>query len=243
MRQIKFFVCAIALFSAVFAFTEESSLKTRLFYIRHGEVPGNIPGPFTYIYTGCHTDESLTEKGKGQAEKCAKTISDLQTREILGEIGGIYASDLTRAIETAEPIAKELGLVVELRQNLREIYWGCAEGQLVQKMTDEWKAVESQVKQQYPERRMRWDHLPVFLNAETYNALLERSVKELEAIARQHEGKSVLIIGHGRVLKTLIADAMDSEDNIPYPKNCGIAEFTYSADEGLRFVKVFSDQE
>lgn len=59
---------------------------------------------------------------------------------------------------------------------------GCAEGQLVQKMTDEWKAVDTRVKQQYPERRIRWDYLPVFTNAQTYNALLDRSVRELEAI-------------------------------------------------------------
>ncbi len=160
---------------------------------------------------------------------------------MIGKVTAIYASDLKRAMETAKPIAEELGLDIQLRHDLREISWGCADGQLVQKMTEEWEPIEDQVKQLYPERKMRWDHVPVFQGAETYNALLNRSVKELKAIGEAHQGQTVLIIGHGRVLKTLIADARNSDKNIPYPANCGIAEFTYSSDEGLRFVKVFED--
>lgn len=238
MRLIKVVLCGISLFvglSQVFA--EENSPKTRFLYVRHGEVPGNDPNPTTYIYTGSGTDGSLTEKGKIQAQECAKTISDLQKRGVFGEITAIYASDLKRAIETAEPIAKELGLDIQIRHNLREINWGCADGQLVQKMTEQYGAAEDLVKQQYPERKIRWDYLPVFEGAETYNALLNRTLTALKEIAEQHKGETVLIIGHGRVLKTLIADARNSEEKIPYPANCGIAEFTYSSNEGLCFIK------
>lgn len=220
---------------------EENSSKTRFLYIRHGEVPGNDPNPATYIYTGSGTDDSLTEKGKIQAEKCAQTIADLQKSGKFGTITAIYASDLKRAMETAKPIAEELGLDIHVRHDLREISWGCADGQLVEKMTEEWDATEQQVKQLYPERKMRWDHLPVFPGAETYNALLSRSIKELKTIGEAHKGETVLIIGHGRVLKTLIADARDTEGKIPYPPNCGIAEFIYSSEEGLCFIKVLEE--
>src|SRR5579871_5200501 len=178
MYLIKGFLCAISLFcmGAAPVFSEENSFKTRLLYIRHGEVPGNDPNPSNYIYTGSGTDDSLTEKGRGQAEKCAASIVNLQKNCVLGKITAIYSSDLKRAAETAEPIAEELELDIQFRPNLREINWGCADGQLVQKMTEEWKATEQQVKQLYPDRKIRWDYLPVFQGAETYNALLSRSL-------------------------------------------------------------------
>ena len=222
-------------------FAQENFAKTRILYIRHGEVPGNDPHPSTYIYTGSGTDDSLTEKGKAQAENCAKTIAGLQKNGVLGEVAAIYSSDLKRAVETAVPIAKELGLDLQLRKNLREIHWGCADGQLVQKMTKEWSAAEQRVKELYPIRQIRWDYLPVFEGAETYNALLNRTLDELKTVAEAHQGETVLVIGHGRVLKTLIAEARDSEEKIPYPANCGIAEFTYSPAEGLCFIKVFEE--
>lgn len=221
-------------------FGKEDVYKTRFFYIRHGEVPGNDPNPAIYIYTGSGTNESLTERGKIQAGECAKKISNLQKSGLIGQIAAIYSSDLKRAVETAKPIGEELGLDVELRRNLREIDWGVADGQLVQAMREQWGSMEQEVKQLYPERKVQWDYLPVFSGAETYNDLLYRTLEELKRIAEFHQGESVLIIGHGRVLKTLISEAKDSEENIPYPANGGIAEFTYSPDEGLTFIKVLN---
>src|ERR1700738_2030335 len=184
----------------------EDDAQTQVLYIRHVEVPGNVLHPDTYIYTGSGTDESLTEKGKIQSKECAKKILHLQKSGALGKITAIYASDLKRARETAEPISQALGLPIQVRHNLREIYWGCADGQSVQKMAEEFEALEEQVKQRYPDRNMRWDYLPVYPGAETYNALLKRTQEELKTIAQMHRGETVLIIGHGKVLKTLIAD-------------------------------------
>lgn len=233
MRNVLFFL--------LFIVSSFSGEKTRILYIRHGEVPGNDPRPEMYIYTGCGTDDSLTEKGRGQAEKCAKTILNLQNRNSIGLVTAIYASELKRAVETAKPIAQKLGLEIQSRCGLREIDWGYADGKLVRKMEEEWGDVEREVKRQYPDRKMRWDHLPVFPNSETYNALLERSLEELKSIGEKHKGETVLVVGHGRVLKTLIAEWRNSEEKIPYPSNCGIAEFTYSNNEGLCFVKVFDE--
>lgn len=221
--------------------SSSQDFKTRLLYIRHGEVPGNDANdPNTYAYTGSGTDDSLTAKGKIQAEACAKKISELQKNGKLGKITAIYASPLKRAQETAAPIAKEVGLNVQTRPNLREIYWGCADGQLVQKMKEVWEAEEKKINA-IPVRKIRWDHLPVFKGAETFNALLSRSQEEFKEIAEQHKGETVIIVGHGRALKTLIADAKDSEVGIPYPSNCGIAEFAYSPTPGVSFVEVFEE--
>lgn len=72
--------------------------KTIVYFVRHGdrekisntENPGLlIPGP------------KLTKLGVTQAKKCAKEFF-----KIKDEIDAIYCSDMTRAIETAEEIAK-----------------------------------------------------------------------------------------------------------------------------------------
>ncbi len=218
---------------------EQDAPQAQILYIRHGEVPGNDSHDrSTYLYTGCRTDESLTEKGRDQANQCAMALFTLQKEGRIDKITAIYASNLKRARETAAPIGEMLGLDVHVRHNLREIDWGCAEGQLVQKMADEWEEKEDRIHSLYPDRTIRWDHLPVFEGAETYNALLYRTLEELKMIIEHHETGTMLIIGHGRVLKTLIAHAKDSEKEILYPSNCGIAEFSYSSKEGLRFIKI-----
>lgn len=240
MRSKEIILAWIVLFCAGVcqSIAGENCPKTRFFYIRHGEVSGNDTNPATYIYTGSRTDDSLTEKGKIQAQNCAKRISNLQKSGAFGKITALYASDLKRALETAEPIAKALDLSIQLRYNLREIDWGCADGQLVEKMAEEYATIEQEIKNRYSERKMRWDYLPVFAGAETYNALLKRTLEEFKFITGLHEGETVFIVGHGRVIKTLLADIRDSEEKIPYPANCGIVEFTYSLDEGLRFVQI-----
>ncbi len=238
MSLIKYALCGLCLLGISQTQAEEAVPTTRILYVRHGEVPGNNPDPRTYIYTGSGTDDSLTELGRIQAKECAQFLSYLQQNGHCGTITALYASDLTRAVETAEPISQALGLSIHLRQPLREINWGCADGQLVQTMSEEYDSIVDQIEQQYPERKTRWDYLPVFEGAETYNALLNRTLTELKRIAELHPGETVVIVGHGRVLKTLIADLRDSEEKIPYPANCGIAEFTYSPNNGLRFIQI-----
>lgn len=217
---------------------EDAHSMVRFLYIRHGEVLGNIKHPDAYIYTGSTTDESLTATGKLQAEKCAKMISRLQKSGYFGVISGIYTSYLKRAIETAHPIAKALGLELQLRHDLREIFWGIADGQLVQKMDELYMQKEEEIERLYPDRKKRWDHLPVFDGAETFNALLNRAQGECAKIAEMHRGETVVIVGHGRMLKALIEQSLDCDDEIPYPVNCGIVEFNYFLEKGLSFVRV-----
>jgi probable phosphoglycerate mutase len=124
---------------------------TTILYIRHGEVPGNNPNSSDYSYTGCKVDPSLTEKGRLQAQTCAKKLVELQEQGKVGKITAIYASTLKRAQETAQESAQSLGLEVQARHDLREIDWGYANGKRVQEMQEQYGDLEKQVKQQYPD--------------------------------------------------------------------------------------------
>jgi broad specificity phosphatase PhoE len=84
-----------------------------LTFIRHAESQSNaqhvintdIPGP------------SLSEQGEGQAEQLAHQLSR-------NNFDAIYASDMVRTQQTAEPLAHALGKTVEILPGLREIEAG-----------------------------------------------------------------------------------------------------------------------
>ncbi len=222
-----------------------STDPTRILYVRHGHVQGNDADDVeTYAYTGSGTDISLSDKGKVQALACAQKIAELCEQGVIGKIAALYSSPLKRAQETSLPISKTLALPIQTKPDLREIHWGEADGQLVKKMADISKANENLAKLKCPEfenRKVRWNYLPAFSRSETYNDVLYRNVFILGVIGNKHPGKTVVVVGHGRALKTLIADALDKEAGIPYPENCGIAEFSHTREKGLRFVGVLTD--
>ncbi|MEK7724729.1 MAG: histidine phosphatase family protein [Acidobacteriota bacterium] len=69
---------------------------TRLYLIRHGQSAGNAEGRF-----GGHSATPLSPLGIQQAEFTAQFL-------VKERIGAIYSSDLLRAVQTAEPLAKLL---------------------------------------------------------------------------------------------------------------------------------------
>jgi broad specificity phosphatase PhoE len=85
---------------------------TELLLVRHGETDWNAAGRLQG-----HTDRPLSDYGREQARR----LADELTGE---EFEAIYASDLTRARETAEIVGERLHLPVVLDPDLREKNWG-----------------------------------------------------------------------------------------------------------------------
>ena len=80
--------------------------------LRHGQSEFNLRQAATRVDPGIE-DARLTEYGHHQAEQAADRLA--------GErIGRIIASPYTRALQTAEPIARRLGLTIEIRTIVRE---------------------------------------------------------------------------------------------------------------------------
>src|SRR5436190_1312043 len=89
---------------------------TTLLLVRHGETDWNAAGRLQG-----HTDRPLNEYGRRQAKELADRLA--------GEgADAIYASDLSRAKETAEIVGERLGLTVVIDADLREKNWGSWEG-------------------------------------------------------------------------------------------------------------------
>lgn len=93
-----------------------------IFLVRHGEAWSNLP-EYNKI-TG--SDQELTPTGKRQAEQTARRLGGL----LLGPVE-LHSSPLTRARQTADIIAAELSVDVQIEPRLREVDRGIWQGRAV----------------------------------------------------------------------------------------------------------------
>ena len=93
----------------------QSSGCGRLFVIRHGQTGGN-----GQRYVGWE-DEPLDPVGIEQARAVAARLGG-------EDIDAVYSSPLSRALDTARPLAARLGLTVAVREELKEIDYGRFQG-------------------------------------------------------------------------------------------------------------------
>ncbi len=151
-------------------------MTTDLILIRHGETDWNIEGR----YQG-QAGLGLNSRGRAQALKAVASLSGIA-------VDAIYASDLERACETADIIARALRLPVTLDARLREIHQG------------DWQAVlYADIQAQYPTELQQFRSDPLHHappGGETLTALAVRVIAALEDISRQHPAQRVVIVTH-----------------------------------------------
>jgi len=110
--------------------------SAELWLIRHGESIGNRDE----LYQG-QDDLPLSPRGRRQAALLAARLAVLHR---IQAFSAIYASDLTRAVQTAEPCAQAIGLPILPHSGLREIDVGAWSGlpfaEIERHFPDEWAA-------------------------------------------------------------------------------------------------------
>jgi broad specificity phosphatase PhoE len=156
---------------------------TALLLVRHGETDWNADGRLQG-----HTDRPLSDFGRRQARRLAEELAE-------EKLDAIYASDLSRARETAEIVGQRLGLAVVLDPDLREKDWGSWEGL---------SAVE----------RDR-----VEFAGESTEAHKDRVLGALKRIAERHPGGRVLVVTHGGSMRRVQTAALGMA--LPVVENCG----------------------
>jgi len=185
--------------------------KTRVLLIRHGESRGNAERRF-----GGHTATPLSELGRAQAEAAARALAS-------EGITAIYSSDLLRAVQTAEPLARATGLAIEETSAFRERSVGLMEG-----LTFEDAAAA------HPEEYaalIRRDFERVLAGGESYRQMLDRASAHLDAAIEKHRGGRVAVFSHTGTICILVLHllgALDAPDLRPVwvsSSNCGVTRF------------------
>lgn len=153
---------------------------TRLLVIRHGETAWNLE---TRIQG--QVDIPLNDHGRWQADRLARALVD-------EGIHALYASDLSRAAETADAVSQALDLPVTLHDGLRERHFGRLEG-----------LTHDEIVSQWPDDARRWrGRDPAYGpdGGETLAAFYDRCVSTLTNLASQHPGQTIAVVAHGGVL-------------------------------------------
>ena len=196
---------------------------TRFIMIRHGFSVANNEKKFAG-----HSDFPLTEMGKKQAEKCAEALKN-------EHIDAIYASDLSRAFETAIPVAKAHGLTVVPHKGLREIFAGEWEGktfdELEVKFAESYGTWKNDIGHAHPDC------------GESVAELYDRILTTLDEIARDNEGKTVCIATHATPIRAVCTAAKgflaDKMSEVSWTVNASISLFEY---ENGRFTAVYTSK-
>ena len=194
--------------------------STRLFLIRHGQSAGNAEGRF-----GGHGPTPLSDLGREQAEKTAKVLAK-------EGINAIYSSDLLRAVQTAEPLAKLLDLPINASEAFRERHVGVLEGLTF----DESK--QAFPKDYYALVNRNIHH--VITEGESYRQLLRRITAKLNDVLRSHSGERIAVYSHTGAICFLILHLLGAihrgTKQTPWiiTSNCGINRFELRGPHNVR---------
>ena len=149
----------------------DAARETTILLVRHGETVDNA----RQIMQG-QTQGKLNERGREQARQVAERLA-------ADPVDVIIASDLLRAIQTAEIIAAPHGLPVVTTPLLRERDWGGFTGRYIPELRGE----------VWPD------------DIESEEALLTRARQLLLHITATYPGKRVVAVGHGIINKAILA--------------------------------------
>jgi len=162
-----------------------ASRAVTLFLARHGETEWNRIGRWQG-----KTDIPLSDVGRAQALTLANNLRH-------HSITRIYASDLSRARETAEIVATTLGVArVSFDQRLRERGFGCFEG-----------LTREECAERHAEAWQRYlaDRRDTPRDAEPQDVVVARVVAGLTAVAELAEPSDhVLVVSHGAAIRSFI---------------------------------------
>jgi len=154
-----------------------------LVLVRHAESAGNTGGTIQGW-----TDMPLTDAGREQAQAVARRFAALP-------VAAVYSSPLSRALHTAEAIAEASGQSVVTLDDLRERFYGEAQGLSWLEASERWPARAAHDR----------DWATAVPQAESLAALRLRGVTAVSALMDRHVDDLAVCVSHGGTLVQIIA--------------------------------------
>jgi probable phosphoglycerate mutase len=171
----------------------------------------------------------LTLLGETQATLAAKRLS------AVSGIVAVVSSPLRRAVQTAEPVAAQLGLPVTVHNGLIEADYGSWEG-----------LTFAQAAAREPDLHARWlnDTSIAPPGGESLDAVRRRVRRVRDELIVRYAGSTIVVISHVAPIKILLAIALDAWPSVLFRlhldlASLSIAEF-YSDGASVRLVNDIS---
>ena len=174
---------------------------TRIIMVRHGQSEANV----AHLFAAGHTDAALTDLGQKQAAAIADYLVAHET------IDAVYASDLSRAMNTVRPTATRLGLTVVPEPGLREIYAGLWENQPYELLREKFADDYATWKLDPPRCRPT--------GGESVAEMYTRVTSLVLRLAAENEGKTILLGSHWTPVLAVIALALTGSVEGMIPEN------------------------
>jgi broad specificity phosphatase PhoE len=159
-------------------------MATRLHLVRHGQTDWNKES----VFRG-RADRPLNMTGKREGLAVAFALEDTS-------LAGIYASPLSRAIQTMEETADRHGQDVQVVDDLVDIDFGSWQGrprdEVARESTEEYRTW-----MEHPERM-------AFPGGESLAGAADRAAAAIEALATKHEDRQLAACTHRVICKALV---------------------------------------
>lgn len=198
--------------------------RTKIFLVRHGETRWNVEQKMQG-----QSDIPLNEVGKKQARSLGEWMEKFSLKPDV-----VVASDLARAMETAQIIADVVGCgPVQSDPAWREINFGVWEG-----LT--WE----EIRQRYPDLEERYHVDPAEVQipgGESQRAVQLRMRKALDNLITTYPDREILVVSHGGALRLLLADLLGLEISLSRKIrvfNCSISEVWAESGEEPKVITV-----
>jgi broad specificity phosphatase PhoE len=191
-------------------------VSTRLLLTRHGETTANAARQFSG-----QTDVALTALGRRQARALGRRLG-------WERIDAAYASDLSRARETATIALQghEVKLCCDAR--LRELSFGDWEGHTFDEVRSRWP-------DEYLQLLTVGDGFQA-PGGERYAEARERALAAVTAIVAAHPDQAVLVVAHGGILQLILMHALGMSSTGMYrlaTGNCGLSAVEFHGERPL----------
>ncbi len=189
--------------------TGQKGRPTRLLLLRHGQTAMSA----ARRYSG-RGDPELTELGLAQAQAVAAGI---HTIDGAGSTGVVLCSPLGRAQQTAEPVAKALGVPVTTHDGLLETDFGVWDG-----------LTFPEARERDPELHARWlgDETVPPPGGESFADVGRRIAVLRDEVLAAYAGQTVMLVSHVTPIKMLLRLALDVGPTLLYRLHLDLASLS-----------------
>jgi 2,3-bisphosphoglycerate-dependent phosphoglycerate mutase len=181
--------------------------ETRVFLIRHAETARPD------VFHGWESDADLGPRGFRQAAALAPVVAELKPDVVV-------SSGMLRARRTADAIAGACRLPVQIEPLLHERRIGAMQGTPIVGHLGVW-----------PDTLARWvagetSYAPAGM--ESFDQIRDRVVPVWDRITRENQGKSIVVVAHGIVLRVLMVSVVEGYNPADWPRLGRIANASIS---------------
>ncbi|MET9917133.1 histidine phosphatase family protein [Streptomyces sp. NPDC059605] len=159
-----------------------------LLLARHGQTVWHAENRYAGV-----SDIALTDEGRRQARQLGEWAAR-------NRVDAIWTSTVGRAVETAQPACRALGLVPRREHDLRECDFGEVEGRTLAEFAAD-----------HPDLAAEYRADPVahpFPGAEDPRTAAARGAAALRRIAAGHPGQRVLVVAHNTLLRLVLCELL-----------------------------------